>query len=1302
MKKSFLIFLFAVISVSVNAQVEYSSRLAEKLEQMSNIEYVRVLCLLRDRVDIEALDKQLYAENASLERRAYEVITRLQEKANITQTNLKNFLASKVFTNEVKAFESLWVTNLIVVEATKPIIQELLRNSEIESMDIDAMLRLDPYVNEGDSPPKAAGTETGLKVVGADKVWKLGITGAGSIVMGIDTGVEGTHPAFVSRWRGNFVPASQAWFDPETSTTSPNDCDSHGTHTMGTMCGRAGSDTIGMAFDAQWIAAKTICSSPATSKNLAAFQWAMNPDGNPSTIDDMPTAINNSWYDPNTTNQCSGTYKTTFDAVEAAGIAIVFSAGNNGPNASTITMPKNINTDDVNVFCVANVNGNTIGYPIASSSSRGPSTCGGTGSLLIKPEVSAPGTSVRSATLGGSYGTKSGTSMASPHVVGAIALLKQAAPHLTGRQLKLALYNTAVDLGEPGEDNTYGKGIIDVYAALLYLGSRDSIGPTRITNLAVTAPGSNSLKLTWTAPHDTSPGGVTQYDIRYTTSGMITDTNSFNSATKILNSPKPDSTGMPQSINIAGLASSTTYNFAIRSRDVWGNWSEVSNSPSGVTLANPNLSLNRDSLSFVKPKDIAFSDSVMVSNTSSSPSTLDFEVVLQNHTFPTKSFSIKALPVWDESMRASNDKSNNPSGNGISIEGSGGPDLYGYRWKDSDEASGPRFTWSSISTIGTAITLNDDAFSLQTLPFNFNFYGNNYNSVEVVSNGYLRFTNYTTTYPTNGAIPATALPNNGIYGFWDDLAPNQGGNVYVYSDAVGGKFIVEYNNVARYNNTTSRVTFQIELQRSGSITYRYLSMVGTMNSATIGIENSTGTDGLQVVYNNNYVKDSLAIKFQKEPEWLNLNRLSGSIAQGNSLALVLQMNTAELLAGIYRMEMKVTSNDTSKPTAIVPVRLMVIDSSASAASSFSTQAGWNLISIPLQAVLKTKSDLFPTSNSNAYGYSNVYTIKDTLELGYGYWLKFPSNQNHTIFGNNVSSTSVPLNSGWNMIGSLNDSITISTITTTPPGILASVFYGYNSGYYTASVIEKGKGYWIKSNNSGTLNLSTTLAKDGSSGLAAFIDPDWPMLRISDASGNNTNLYLSNSSVSEIYELPPAPPIGIFDARFTNNKFAGNINETNLIQFSSSSYPIEIEVLNSKSSFKIEDVVNGNLLKQTLSENQKIIVTNPAINSVRLNSNAAPTSYSLDQNYPNPFNPSTNIKFQIPITSKVSLVVYDVLGREVASLVNEVRESGVYNVIFNSEQFGLSSGIYFYRLVVSGANPLAAGEFTSIKKLILMK
>ena len=123
----------------------------------------------------------------------------------------------------------------------------------------------------------------------------------------------------------------------------------------------------------------------------------------------------------------------------------------------------------VNSFTVAAVNGNNPNYPIADFSSRGPSKCGGTGSLLIKPEVAAPGLNVRSCSYNKDYELLSGTSMASPHTCGTILLLKEAFPYLSGYDLKMALYNSCTDLGDPGEDNTFGMGLINGWAAYNYL-----------------------------------------------------------------------------------------------------------------------------------------------------------------------------------------------------------------------------------------------------------------------------------------------------------------------------------------------------------------------------------------------------------------------------------------------------------------------------------------------------------------------------------------------------------------------------------------------------------------------------------------------------------------------------------------------------------------------------------------------------------------------------------------------------------------------------------------------------------------
>ena len=158
------------------------------------------------------------------------------------------------------------------------------------------------------------------------------------------------------------------------------------------------------------------------------------------------------------------------NAIEAAGIANIFSGGNSGPNNSSVNSPQRINTSEVNTFCVGSVNGNLpFPHPISNFSTTGPSQCSGAGSLAIHPEVVAPGQNVRSAWDQNNYNTISGTSMAAPHVSGSILLLKEAFPYLSGEDLLWALYLSAVDLGIPGEDNIYGMGMIDVYAAFQYL-----------------------------------------------------------------------------------------------------------------------------------------------------------------------------------------------------------------------------------------------------------------------------------------------------------------------------------------------------------------------------------------------------------------------------------------------------------------------------------------------------------------------------------------------------------------------------------------------------------------------------------------------------------------------------------------------------------------------------------------------------------------------------------------------------------------------------------------------------------------
>lgn len=930
------IFIFLFYAGSLLSQVLVSQRLHQIISESSSDNYVRALILLRDQVDVAELDKRFYVQRASIEQRVFEVITSLKEKAAITQTNLLSYLSSRSTNGDVFQYQSFWISNLVMVEAKPQVLIELMSRMDIAEMDIDALLELDRPVDESDAEPESIeSVEPGIKIINAHLLWQLGITGQGRLVMGHDTGVYPNHPALNHKWRGNFVPANQAWFDPGGGTTTPNDCDSHGSHTVGTMVGRSltTADTIGVAIDAQWIAAKTICTSPHTSNSIAAFQWALNPDGNPSTINDMPDVISCSWWDPNSTDQCNqnNIYRTTLLALEAAGIAVVFSAGNSGPNASTITAPKNINSNETLIFSVGAIDGASYqggnNNPIANFSSRGPSLCGGTGSLLIKPEVSAPGVSVRSSGTATGYSVKSGTSMAAPHVAGAVALLKQAVPNLTGKQILEALYFTAKDLGVAGEDNNYGMGLIDVYAAYLSLAAPDTTPPNPITNLSVLSPTSNSLSLQWTVPYDSSSNGVTGYDIRYSLL-PITDLNSFNNAQQIPFQGTPGNFGSTQNITVSGLSFNTVYYFSVRSTDMFGNWSLLSNSAAGTTWTAPQISVEPASITKLVRPETVYQDTIYITNINQLPSTLDFSVTLDNNNFPDGLISANIIPVVTQQSYESVEKDKPIESFGVSLEGQGGPDPFGYSWIDSNDPNGPQYQWEDITATGTLVTNwiatgtfdpKDEGYAGPfQLGFNFNFYGIPKSQIYISSNGFLHFSPLTANAFTNSVIPSSGIPNDIIAPFWDDLDGSGQGTVHYKQD--GNRFIIQFTNWQRYSKTGT-LTFQAVLYSNGRIFFYYNNMNTTLNSATIGIENSDGTVGLQVVYNASYVTNGLAVKISSDPEWLSANVISGIIYSGNSVIVVLTFSSEDYQPGTYSMDAIISSNDPLNPLIVVPVTM---------------------------------------------------------------------------------------------------------------------------------------------------------------------------------------------------------------------------------------------------------------------------------------------------------------------------------------------------------------------------------------------
>lgn len=255
----------------------------------------------------------------------------------------------------------------------------------------------------------------------------------------------------------------------------------------------------------------------------------------------------------------------------------------------------------------------------------------------------------------------------------------------------------------------------------------------------------------------------------------------------------------------------------------------------------------------------------------------------------------------------------------------GGPDAFGYTWVDSRQAGGPAFAWVEINTLGTALTGADDAnYGPLALGFEMPFYGTRYSSVRVCTNGFLSFTSTETAY-SNVAMPGSAVPNNLIAPFWDDLNPAAGGTIYYWDDPAADRFIVEYRNVRHYSGTTTE-TFQVILLGDGTITLQYQT-VATANNCSVGIENLTGTDGLGLNYNTaGFLVSGLAIRFTApvltEP-WAVLSPLTGSVAAGSSTQLNVALSAADLADGTYTGTISLTSNDPDTPAVNVPLTLIV-------------------------------------------------------------------------------------------------------------------------------------------------------------------------------------------------------------------------------------------------------------------------------------------------------------------------------------------------------------------------------------------
>jgi bacillopeptidase F len=427
----------------VNAGV-IDPALQSALTQATGNASIDVIVTFRDRVNAQNI------QDSNISVRRARLISALRSRAALSEKPVRTLLTSR----GISRARSLWAINSVAASVPPQLVTNLAKLPGVESV------RLDAQVSAPVTPSSIQGTPGwNIGAIGADAVWAAGITGQGVVVGVMDSGVDPYHQDLSTRWRGG----ANSWFDPHGEHSTPYDALGHGTQTTGIILG---GSAIGVAPDAQWIAAKIFNDAGVSTLSAIheAFQWMLDPDGDPN-VDDAPGVVNGSWGLLDSVGTCNQEFRNDVLLLKAADIAVTFSAGNDGPNSDTSLSPANY-PESPSTGAVDETG------TVALFSSRGPSACdGGT-----YPKIAAPGTNIQTSDLTywgifpDAYVTVSGTSFAAAHLAGAMALLRSANAAATVADLETALQQSAVDLGAPGPDNDTGWGRIDALAAYTLLG----------------------------------------------------------------------------------------------------------------------------------------------------------------------------------------------------------------------------------------------------------------------------------------------------------------------------------------------------------------------------------------------------------------------------------------------------------------------------------------------------------------------------------------------------------------------------------------------------------------------------------------------------------------------------------------------------------------------------------------------------------------------------------------------------------------------------------------------------------------
>ncbi|MCH8486376.1 MAG: S8 family serine peptidase [Candidatus Cyclonatronum sp.] len=386
-------------------------------------------------------------------------------------------------------------------------------------------------------------------------------------------------------------------------------------------------------------------------------------------------------------------------------------------------------------------------------------------------------------------------------------------------------------------------------------------------------------------------------------------------------------------------------------------------------------------------------------------------------------------------------------------------------------------------------------------------------------------------------------------------------------------------------------------------------------------------------------------------------------------------------------------------------RALTITHSLSAETEVSYLAGWNLVGMAFDMPHDNYAEVFTGALANTlFGFDGTYTLRETLDMGDGYWLRYSEAATEVFTGMPEGNISVELRESWNLISGHGGCDGPCGITDPAGIIIPGTLFGFDGSYFQADALDTGKGYWVRTDAAGSIGIGAAAANAAPLSVSPEGLDAYAVLRFSTPQGASRELLMGAETAERThplqYTLPPLPPVGAFDVRFSGDYWL--TDETSAIaELRTGSEPAELSFTAGHANAGLEAVLlrEGEIISTHWLEDGTSLMLGAEVTEVQLTLAATtsvpdetPAEFALKQNYPNPFNPNTLIEYALPEAADVRLEVFNLTGQLVAVLVNGQQAAGRHSVSFDAGR--LSSGMYIYRL--------QAGSFVQTRKMMLLK